>query len=186
MRVQLRTLLVLMVVLVLGAPAAAQAGWEDVLRDCARDGKLDKKYTQKQLRDAERNLPSDIDEYTDCRSAIRAAMGGGNGKGGPASGIVTASGAIAGSPADIAAFQGLAHRAFKGKRNPVLVGGKELLPGNAGLTGVFGGLAGANGMPTSLMLAIAALLILAAITAYLAVREKVPLVRRAALRIFGR
>lgn len=187
MRLQLRTSLVLCVVLVLGLPAAAHASGKDVIRDCAQDGKLDKHYTLKELRDAERNLPSDIDEYTDCRAVIRAAMGGGSGSaGGPANGIVTPSGAVAGSPADVAALQGLAAQAAKGKRSMVAIGGKEVLPGNAGMTGVLGGLAGANGMPTSLLLAIASLVLLALTTAYLAARDKVPLVRRVALRIFGR
>jgi hypothetical protein len=185
MRLQLRTTAVVIAVLVLGLPAAAQASWKDVIRDCAQDGKLDKHYSLTELRDADHNLPSDINEYTDCRSVIRAAMGGGNGSTGsaPPNGIVTPSGAIAGSAQDVQALQGLA---AKGKPSPVAIGHAELLPGNAGLRGVLGGLAGANGMPTSLVLAIAALVLFAASTAYLAAREKVPLLRRVALRIFRR
>ncbi|MFL5896137.1 MAG: hypothetical protein ACJ76Z_13635 [Thermoleophilaceae bacterium] len=183
---QLRTFPVI-AVLVLGLPAPALASSADVIRDCAQDGHLDKHYSQKELRQAERNLPSDIDEYTDCRQAIRNAMAGGSGAGGaPPNGIVTPSGAIAGSPADIQALQKLTADAAKGKRPEVVIGGHRLLPGNAGLGGVLGGLAGANGMPAPLLLAIAALALLAVVTAYLAAREKVPLVRRVALRIFSR
>jgi hypothetical protein len=64
MRLHLRTSLVVIAVLLLGLPAAARASGADVIRDCADDGKLDKPYTAKELQDAERNLPSDIDEYT--------------------------------------------------------------------------------------------------------------------------
>lgn len=159
-----------------------------MIRDCAQDGRLDKHYSQKELQQAYKNLPSDIDEYTDCRQVIRAAMGGGTGDTGapPPNGIVTPSGAVAGSPADVAALQDLASHSTKGKRVAVVLAGRKLLPGNAGLTGVLGGLAGANGMPASLLLAIAALVILALVTAYLAAREKAPLVRRVALRLFNR
>ena len=100
MRMQVRTIAALTVVLALGAPAAAQASWQQVVRDCAQDGQLNKHYSQKDLQQAEKNLPSDIDEYTDCRQVIRSAMGGGNGDtgGAPPNGIITPSGAIAGSP----------------------------------------------------------------------------------------
>ena len=188
MSLQVRTSIVLVVVLLLGLPAAAQASSDDVIRDCAQDGKLDKPYTQKELRDAERNLPSDIDEYTDCRQAIRNAMSGGSGSPGVPSGggIITASGAVAGSQQDIEELTTLIADGQKGKRDPVRIGEAEILPGNAGLGGVLGGLAGANGMPASLIAAIAALSILAVVTAYLAAREKFPQVQRVALRILGR
>jgi phage shock protein PspC (stress-responsive transcriptional regulator) len=188
MRTHLRTSLVLIAVLLLGLPAAAHANGNAVIRDCADDGQLSKNYSQKDLQDAYNNLPSDIDEYTDCRAVIRAAMGGGSGSTGspPPNGIVTPSGAIAGSPADVAALNTLTARAAKGKRPAVSIGGQKILPGNAGLSGVFGGLAGSSGMPSSLVAAIVALLILAVVTAYLAAREKFPVVRRVALRVLGR
>jgi hypothetical protein len=182
----LRTSLVLIAVLLLGLPAAARASGADVIRDCAQDGKLDKTYSQKELQQADQNLPSDIDEYTDCRQAIRAQMSGGSGNPGgpgPAGAIITASGAVAGSQADVNALTAIQD---KGKRRAVPIAGEKVLPGNAGLTGMLGGLAGSNGMPTSLMLAIATLLILAAVTAYLTAREKLPHLSRVALRIFRR
>lgn len=185
----LRTSLVLIAVLLLGLPAAARASGSEVIRDCAQDGKLDKHYSQKELQDAERNLPSDIDEYTDCRSVIRAQMSGGSGNPGgpgPAGAIITASGAVAGSQADVDALTAVQQAGEKGKQPRVTVAGKTLIPGNAGLSGPLAGLAGANGMPAALIAAIAAMLILAVVTAYLAAREKVPLVRRVALRVLGR
>jgi hypothetical protein len=189
MRTHLRTSLVLIAVLLLGLPAAARASGDDVIRDCAQDGKLDKTYSQKELQAAERNLPSDIDEYTDCRSAIRSAMSGGSGNPGgpgPAGAILTASGAVAGSQADVQALATIQAESQKGKQPTVAIAGQEVIPGNAGLGGALAGLAGANGMPPALVATIVALLVLASVTAYLAMREKAPHVRRAALRIFRR
>jgi hypothetical protein len=188
MRNRLHTYLLLVALLVLALPAAAHASAIQVIRDCAQDGRVDGHYSQKDLRQAEASLPSDIDEYTDCRAAIRAAMAGGSGSNGaaPPGGIVTPSGAVAGSPQDVQALDNLTNRASKGKRAPVSVGGKTILAGNAGLSGVLGGLRGANGMPAALVVAIAALGLLAAVTAYLVAREKLVQVRRVALRRLGR
>ena len=185
----LRTSLVLIAVLMLGLPAAARASGAAVIRDCADDGKLSKQYSQKDLQDAQRNLPSDIDEYTDCRSVIRAAMHGGSGNPGgpgPAGAIVTPSGAVAASQADIAALADVQNNSAKGKHHAITIGAQQVTPGNAGLGGPLAGLAGSNGMPASLVAAIVALLVLAVVTAYLAAREKFPVVRRVALRVFNR
>jgi phage shock protein PspC (stress-responsive transcriptional regulator) len=186
---QLRTTLVLIAVLLLGLPAAAHASGSDVIRDCADDGKLDKQYSQKELGDAERNLPSDIDEYTDCRQAIRSAMHGGSGNPGgpgPANAIITASGAVAASQKDIDALTAVQNDSVKGKRRAVHIDGEKVTPGNAGLGGPLAGLAGSNGMPMALVAVIVVLLMLAVVTAYLAAREKFPAVRNVALRVFSR
>jgi hypothetical protein len=185
----LRTSLVLLAVLLLGVPAAARASGSDVIRDCADDGKLDKQYSQKELQDAQSNLPSDIDEYTDCRSVIRAALHGGSGNPGgpgPVGAIIAPSGAVAASQADVDALTAIQNDSVKGKRHAVVIAGQKVTPGNAGLGGALAGLAGSNGMPASLVTAIVALLVLAVVTAYLAAREKFPAVRGAALRVFGR
>ena len=188
MRVQLRTFLVLIAVLALGLPAAAHASGAAVIRDCADDGKLDKQYSQKDRQSADKNLPSDIDEYTDCRSAIRAAMNGGSGSTGapPPGAIPTESGAIAGNQNDIASLAALQRASAAGKTKPITIGGEQVTPGNAGLGGPLAGLAGSNGMPAALVTAIVALLVLAIVTTYLGAREKFPVVRRAALRVFSR
>jgi hypothetical protein len=52
----------------------ANASGRQVIRDCSEDGILNGKYTQGELQDALRELPSDLDEYTDCRAVIRAAQ----------------------------------------------------------------------------------------------------------------
>ena len=189
MRMQLRTTLALIAVLLLGLPAAAHASAADVIRDCAQDGKLDKTYTQRELQDANSNLPSDIDEYTDCRSVIRAAMHGGSGNPGgpgPASAIITASGAVAGSQSDIKQLAALQKRLSKGKAPSVAIGGEDVTPGSSGLTGPLSGLAASNGMPTSLAATIVVLLAFGVVAAYLAAREKFPAVQRVASRFFSR
>jgi hypothetical protein len=82
----MRRLLVLVTTLLLVAPAAAHgARANKVIRDCTDDGRLQGKYTQRELRDALGSIPSDVDEYTNCRDVIRraavaGATGGGSGE----------------------------------------------------------------------------------------------------------
>ncbi len=52
-------------------PATAAAAGNPVIRDCTDDGRLSKKYTAQQYSDALKNIPTDVDEYTDCRDVIR-------------------------------------------------------------------------------------------------------------------
>ena len=61
----------------LALPANAFASADQVIRDCARDGKLDHNYSNSELRRARNNLPSDLDEYSDCRDVIASAIKGG-------------------------------------------------------------------------------------------------------------
>jgi hypothetical protein len=92
-----RLLFTLTLTLVLLIPAAAYASGSAVIRDCTDDGRLEGHYTQRDLRDALSSIPSDVDEYTDCRDIIRRAAfsagagggsnsGGSNGGGGGAAG----------------------------------------------------------------------------------------------------
>jgi hypothetical protein len=81
----------------LALPALAQAASPaSVIRDCTLDGKLDRTYTQKDLRQALAAIPSDVDEYTDCRDIIRnaqlAAATGASSGGGRTTGGGTATG----------------------------------------------------------------------------------------------
>ena len=75
-------LLATAVALALPATASAQGG-QEIIRDCAQDGDLDGNYSQEELDEAYENMPSDIDEYSNCRSVIesareRAGVGGGS------------------------------------------------------------------------------------------------------------
>src|SRR5204863_9998390 len=98
----LRHIAIAIVVLALALPAVASAkGYQDVIRDCAQDGKLDHTYSHHTLDQALHHVPSDIDEYTDCRDAITQALakrngGGGGNTGAPANpSLTTSAGATA-------------------------------------------------------------------------------------------
>src|SRR5688500_6069836 len=65
-------LLIAAVALALPATSSAQT-WQEIIRDCAQDGDLDGDYSQEELDEAHENMPSDIDEYSTCRSVIEAA-----------------------------------------------------------------------------------------------------------------
>lgn len=71
--------LALTLLVALALPVLAQASGDDVIRDCAEDGDLDQDYSDEELEDAERNMPSDIDQYSDCRDVIQQAQAGGRG-----------------------------------------------------------------------------------------------------------
>src|SRR5215211_9036160 len=74
-------------------PAADAASTTQILRDCADDGVLQGDYTPAELRKARQNIPTDTDEYTDCRDVLARAVaagvssrGGGGGSGGGSGG----------------------------------------------------------------------------------------------------
>lgn len=101
MPVLLRRLpLPLLAAISLALPATAMADGASVIRDCTDDGRLAKPYKQSEYRDALANLPTDVDEYTDCRDVIRnaqlGAAGGGGGPGGGAGAGATGAGTAAG------------------------------------------------------------------------------------------
>src|SRR5215213_11687995 len=76
--------------LVVFVPAAHAASTTQILRDCADDGVLQGTYSPSELRKARKNIPTDTDEYTDCRdvlaraaaNAVTGGSGGGGGTGG--------------------------------------------------------------------------------------------------------
>jgi hypothetical protein len=77
--IALAALLASLLVALLAAPAMASP--TSVIRDCSEDGVLNGKYSQSELDGALEQLPSDLDEYTDCRAVIRRAqLGAAGGK----------------------------------------------------------------------------------------------------------
>lgn len=67
----------------LAGAAPALASGDAVIKDCVRNGRLTKQYSQPEYRDALANMPTDVDEYTDCRDIIRHAQLGLTGGGPP-------------------------------------------------------------------------------------------------------
>ena len=135
-----------------------------MLQDCA-DGSLDGSYSDADKRGALNQIPADLDEYSDCRSVIGAAIAGGGGKADGAAGAgSSAGGAAATSPE---ARKAAAQRAQKVRearlrtareRREKKLGARAVDPRDAG---VFRAANTANGMPLPLTLALIALALIA-------------------------
>jgi len=154
----------------LGAPAAALADGDAVLRDCNDNGKLDKKYKQSEYRDAIENIPTDLDEYTDCRDVIRRAqlgLGGSSGNsgsgssndgstgtGGPGAtpGGGTGSGSSANATDALAGASPQEREALDAKtaagNTAIRIGGELLQPGKL----AFSGVSSSTSLPTPLII----------------------------------
>jgi hypothetical protein len=121
------------------APAAASPA--GVIRDCSEDGVLNGKYSQSELEGALDQLPSDLDEYTDCRAVIRRAqLGSAGSKNRAARKQSTAERVDAGAPPTGTERKQIEKAA--GSRDSVRIGGTGIRPG-AGATALnssgFGG-----------------------------------------------
>ena len=121
----LKALILFAFALVVGvAPAYGSAG--AVIRDCSEDGVLDRHYSQSELTRALDTLPSDLDEYTDCRSVIRRAqLAGARGKGKDRPGLL---GRVDRKKPPSVDEQQSIDRAAR-SRGPVHVGGTPIEPG---------------------------------------------------------
>lgn len=158
---------------VLALPAPAFASADQVINDCARDGKLDGKYSNSELRRARNNLPADLDEYSDCRDVIGAAIKGGSDKGiGAGSPGIAATDPPAEAAAQTQDQTDLAELASgKGPTPSVDVGGTNLAPDSSGFFSLGGA---ANEVPLPLLLALILLLLFALASGLAALRERVP------------
>jgi hypothetical protein len=158
---------------VLALPAPALASADQVINDCARDGKLDHKYSNAELRKARNNLPADLDEYSDCRDVIAAAIKGGSdrglGAGSPGVGATDPAGEAAAKAQDQADLAALA--SGKRAKPSVDVGGTNLAPDSSGFFNLGGA---ANEVPLPLLLALILLSLFALASGLGALRERVP------------
>ncbi|MEA2311722.1 MAG: hypothetical protein QOE28_1690 [Solirubrobacteraceae bacterium] len=180
----LRPVLVCLAILLVFVPAANAASTTQILRDCADDGVLQGSYTPSELRKARQHIPTDTDEYTDCRDVLaRAAAdavagGGSGGSGGGASGGRSyqqrSTDALnnLNTPDSQAAINDAAR---KGKPQALSIGGRGVVPGTAGLAAD----AVRNGVPGPLV----AVLILLGAAALAAIT---PFARRRVLARFKR
>ena len=73
-----RLLTLLSLVIALALPAAAAASPSAVYRDCEDNARLDRRHSDADLRAALRDIPQDIDEYSNCRELISGALAGVN------------------------------------------------------------------------------------------------------------
>jgi hypothetical protein len=182
-----RHLLLLAALALLAFPAPAGATPFQVIKDCNEDGQLDRKYSNKELTKALDNLPSDIDEYSDCREVISAAItggsdrganrgagGGGDGSGGGSAAPITPEEQAARAQ-DQADLQALTTPDGRDKPPAVEVGGETVKPGSDGL---FDLASESNSIPGPLLAALIALGILALVGGVVALRGRVPALAR--------
>lgn len=182
-----RHLLLLAALALLAFPAPASASPFQVIKDCNEDGQLDRKYSNEELTKALDNLPSDIDEYSDCREVISAAItggsdrganrgagGGGDGSGGGSAAPITPEEQAARAQ-DQADLQALTTPDGRDKPPAVEVGGETVKPGSDGL---FDLASESNSIPGPLLAALIALGILALVGGVVALRGRVPALAR--------
>jgi hypothetical protein len=169
-------LLVVAVLAVLALPGGAMA---NPIRDCNDDGDLDKRYSNAELRKALDELPTDLDEYSNCREILSGAISGGSDKGGnrPTAG---ADGSPL-TPREQAArtedAEDLAAITADPEKNPpsIEVGGEQVEPGSDGL---FDLATASNDLPAPLLVSLIALLVVALVGGLAALRERIPALAR--------
>jgi hypothetical protein len=175
----------------LALPAAAHADAQAVIKDCADDGQLDGTYTNSELKKARAQLPSDLDEYTDCRDAIAARIaensrtnrsksgttsppiaGGsssGGGLGGPPPSTPTSPAAIQQQQAqDQAQFDQLKKNVQSGGPPSISVGGQQISPA----AGPFAPASAVNELPISVLLALLGVALLGAVAGLISLRRR--------------
>jgi hypothetical protein len=176
---RLRTWLATLLLFLFAAPAFAQASGTGVIKDCTDDGVLSRNYSQRDYTQALADLPTDVDEYTDCRDLIRraqlgAAGGGGNSgtgngggtAGGGGTGTGGGTGGGGGGPAAATAAPGTDplqnatpreraafHKAVRAGAVPVKLDGRPVSPGSLGSSSV----TGLSDLPTPLLIVLALL-----------------------------
>src|SRR5215208_850622 len=159
--------------------AANAASTTRILRDCADDGVLQGDYTPAELRKARQNIPTDTDEYTDCRDVLaRAAAAGVSSRGGSGGSGGTGGAAGGQPPADPHSDEGRAIVGAAGAKpppGPMNIGGRSVIPGRASLS--------ANGVRNELPPGMLAALILLGAGA---LSTLLPPVRRRVLARLGR
>jgi hypothetical protein len=167
----------------------AMASPQQVIRDCAQDGKLNHHYSLSDLKKAEKQLPTDVDEYTNCRDVINQAEVQGSGghshgsSNGPLGGAGGGSGGGGGPTASPSDVKALNNAKGGGKAPSLTLHGEKVVPGTGG---VFKTAGAANSVPMPVLLALIAIGALTAGGGVLALRRRFPEVFGAALRLLRR
>jgi hypothetical protein len=169
-------LLVLAVFAMLALPGNAMA---NPVADCNADNDLDKQYTNGELRRALENIPTDVDEYTNCREIISGAITAGSDQGGnrPTTGADGSPLPAEEQAARTKDTEDLAAITADPEKNPpsVQVGDEEVEPGSNGL---FDLASASNDLPVPLLVALIALGLVALIGGLVAMRERIPALSR--------
>jgi hypothetical protein len=178
----LRNVLLLGTLALLALPAGAQAS---ALTDCIQDNDLDQHYSNSELQKALDNLPTDSDEYGNCREILAGAITGGSDKGGGRPRDVGPNGEPLSAKEQAQRSQDtkdLAAIAGDGSGDPrtpsVEVGGETVTPGS---NGVFDLASASNDLPTPLLVALIALAALALTGVLVALRGRIPALARVPL-----
>jgi hypothetical protein len=170
-------LLVLAVLALMALPGSAMA--QNPIGDCNDNGKLDKKYNNKELRKAIEDLPTDLDEYSNCREILSGAITSGSDRGGNRP-TLGADGSPLPAEEQTARTQDnedLAAITADPEKSPpsVKVGDEQVEPGSNGL---FDLASASNDLPVPLLVALIALALVALIGGLAAMRERIPALAR--------
>lgn len=179
-----RLLMLSGLILLLVAPTAGAGVRENILREC-QEGRITGDYTPRQIRDARKNIPTDIDEYSDCRDVLaRAGLAGRAGSGGAGSGGVggtAAPGGVlpGGGGGELTYASGPAEeqelaKALQDAPKGATVAGEHLIPGASGLAAD----AVRHGLPTTLLTALVLVGLCALAAAAPAARRRVIALRK--------
>lgn len=158
----------------LALPAVAQADPDAVVRDCAADGTVDGEHSDADKRAALNRIPTELDVYSDCRSAIRASIGGSPKAGASSNGGGGGAGAAAGTAA-AKAKQARKRKARAERREKkreateAALGDRNIDPRNPD---VLQASETSNGLPTPILLALIALGLLGAAAAVIALGRR--------------
>ena len=160
-------------ILLLAVPTASAGVREKILREC-QEGSITGDYTPGQLRDARKHIPTDIDEYSDCRDVLAQAAltgRGGSTNGGVGSnapgGVVPQNGRsplTAADPGETAALDDA-----RLKSDKVTIGDQSIVPGAAG----FAANAERHGLPTAVLVVLILLGLCASAATFASVRRRV-------------
>jgi len=186
-------------VLAVTTQTAGAADYHAAIRDCNDDGVLQGHYSLHTLRQARAHLPASLQEYSDCADVLAKAIAqaGRPGSGGTAGGgtapplgnpaLTTGSGAVAPNTQQKQALEQQASQSTKDvPPTDITVGGRNVLPGSAGLSNTAAVHASPNDLPGPLLVLLIVLAATAALATALALRHRWPETRRVALRILRR
>jgi hypothetical protein len=169
-----RLLMLSGLILLLAAPTASAGVREQILREC-QEGRITGDYSPGQLRDARRNIPTDIDEYSDCRDVLsRAALAGGGSGGGSGGNAPVAPGglSLAGTTGNLLKPEADDERKAlddaKADSGALSIDGERVIPAAAGLSQ-----SARHGLPTTLLIALILLALCGTAAAVPPVRRRV-------------